>query len=105
MKFNHVRWILLGTTILSSGLLFAQIDPTASVASQTQPGRPPQQMPPSQQDSGPNNGDVGQIMQDKMFLRKAAEGGIAEAKLGQLAAQKGGSEDVKALGQKMVDDH
>jgi len=47
MKFNHVRWILLGTTILSSGLLFAQIDPTASVASQTQPGRPPQQMPPS----------------------------------------------------------
>jgi putative membrane protein len=44
-------------------------------------------------------------MQDKMFLRKAAEGGIAEVKLGQLAAQKGGSDDVKAFGQKMVDDH
>jgi putative membrane protein len=44
-------------------------------------------------------------MQDKMFLRKAAEGGIAEVKLGQLAAQKGSSDDVKAFGQKMVDDH
>jgi putative membrane protein len=59
----------------------------------------------SNQDSAPNSGDVGQVMQDKMFLRKAAEGGIAEVKLGQLAAQKAGSDDVKALGQKMVDDH
>jgi putative membrane protein len=57
------------------------------------------------QDSAPNSGDVGQVMQDKMFLRKAAEGGIAEVKLGQLAAQKGSSDDVKAFGQKMVDDH
>jgi putative membrane protein len=44
-------------------------------------------------------------MQDKMFLRKAAEGGIAEVRLGQLAAQKASSEDVKAFGQKMVEDH
>ena len=40
-----------------------------------------------------------------MFLRKAAEGGIAEVKLGQLAAQKASSDDVKDFGQKMVDDH
>jgi putative membrane protein len=107
MKFNHVRSILLGTAILSPGLLFAQFDPTATSASQTQPNRPQQQAPstPSLQDSGPNSGDLGQIMQDKMFLRKAAEGGIAEVKLGQLAAQKGSSDDVKAFGQKMVDDH
>jgi putative membrane protein len=32
-------------------------------------------------------------------------GGKAEVELGQLAAQKGNSEDVKAFGQKMVDDH
>jgi putative membrane protein len=44
-------------------------------------------------------------MADKMFLRKAAEGGIAEVKLGQLAVQKGSSDEVKAFGQKMVDDH
>lgn len=107
MKFSHVSTILLGTAILSPGLLFAQFDPTASPASQTQPNRPGQQAPstPSMQDSGPNAGDVGQVMQDKMFLRKAAEGGLAEVKLGQLAVQKGSSDDVKAFGQKMVDDH
>jgi putative membrane protein len=106
MKCNHVRSILLGTAILSPGLLFAQFDPTATSASQTQPNRHQQQAPSttSLQDSGPNAGDVGQIMQDKMFLRKAAEGGIAEVKLGQLAAQKG-SDDIKAFGQTMVDDH
>jgi putative membrane protein len=104
MKFNHVHSILLGTAILSPGLLLAQFDPTSTPASPTQPGRPQPQSSPAQQDSGPNNGDVGQVMQDKMFLRKAAEGGIAEVKLGQLAAQKG-SEDVKAFGQTMVEDH
>jgi putative membrane protein len=106
MELSHVRTILLGAAILSPSLLLAQFDPT-TVASQTQPNRPQQQMPssPSLQDSGPNSGDVGQIMQDKMFLRKAAEGGIAEVKFGQLATQKGGSDEVKAFGQKMVDDH
>jgi len=105
MKFNHVHSILLATTMVSPGLLFAQFDPTATPASPSQPGRPQQQSSPAQQDSGPNDGNVGQVMQDKMFLRKAAEGGIAEVKLGQLAAQKGSSEEVKAFGQKMVDDH
>ena len=68
MKFHPVHSILLGIATLSPCLLFAQTDPTPSPASQTQPGRPPQQMPPSQQDSGPNAGDVGQVMQDKIFL-------------------------------------
>lgn len=42
---------------------------------------------------------------DKKFVRSALEGGNAEVKLGQLAAQKGSSDDVKQFGQKMVDDH
>jgi len=44
-------------------------------------------------------------MMDKAFVRKAMEGGMAEVQLGQLAAQKGNSDDVKQFGQKMVDDH
>ena len=60
---------------------------------------------PATQDSAPNAGDVGQVMQDKMFLRNASEGNIAEVKLGQLAVQKANSADVKAIAQKMVDDH
>jgi putative membrane protein len=107
MKLRPLPAGLLGTVIFSPALLLAQFDPTAVAASQTQPNRPGQQAPstPSAQDSAPNAGDVGQVMEDKMFLRKAAEGGIAEVKLGQLAAQKASSDDVKAFGQKMVDDH
>ena len=42
---------------------------------------------------------------DKKFVESALKGGNAEVKLGQLAAEKGSSEDVKQFGQKMVDDH
>lgn len=42
---------------------------------------------------------------DASFAMKAAQGGVAEVKLGQLAAEKGGSPDIKAFGQQMVDDH
>jgi putative membrane protein len=107
MKLRCVYSILLSPAVLCPGLLLAQFDPTSVLTSQAQPIRPPQQIPssPSTQDSAPNSGDVGQIMEDKMFLRKAAEGGIAEVKLGQLAAQKASSDEVKTFGQKMVDDH
>jgi putative membrane protein len=40
-----------------------------------------------------------------MFLQKAAEGGTAEVQLGKLATEKASADDVKAFGQKMVDDH
>ena len=42
---------------------------------------------------------------DKMFLHKAAAGGMAEVQLGQLALQKSSSDDVKQFAQKMIDDH
>ena len=42
---------------------------------------------------------------DMKFAHDAAAGGMAEVKLGQLAAQKGSSDFVKQFGQKMVDDH
>ncbi|HEX3472066.1 MAG TPA: DUF4142 domain-containing protein [Silvibacterium sp.] len=44
-------------------------------------------------------------MQDKAFVRSALEGGMAEVQLGQLAAEKGSSDDVKQFGQQMVADH
>jgi len=42
---------------------------------------------------------------DRKFVEDAAKGGMAEVQLGQLAAQKAQSSDVKQFGQRMVDDH
>jgi putative membrane protein len=42
---------------------------------------------------------------DHTFVKKAAEGGMAEVELGKLAADKASSSEVKQFGQKMVDDH
>ena len=42
---------------------------------------------------------------DVTFAIKAAQGGLAEVQLGQLASTKANSPDVKTFGQKMVDDH
>jgi putative membrane protein len=44
-------------------------------------------------------------MADKGFILAAAQGGMTEVKLGELAAQKGTRDDVKAFGQMMVKDH
>jgi putative membrane protein len=42
---------------------------------------------------------------DKQFVTAALRGGMAEVELGQLASQKGNSDDVKQFGKKMVEDH
>ncbi len=42
---------------------------------------------------------------DQKFMKQAAQGGQAEVELGQLAQQKAQSPDVKAFGQRMVNDH
>jgi putative membrane protein len=42
---------------------------------------------------------------DTAFAMKAAQGGMAEVKLGHLAVDKASNPDVKAFGQRMIDDH
>ena len=44
-------------------------------------------------------------MGDAHFAKEAAQGGMAEVKLGQLAQEKGSSDTVKRFGKRMVDDH
>src|ERR1700733_49234 len=113
MKFRHLQIISLGkaivlsSVVLSPAILVAQSNPMNPQGSTSSANPPGQQQPSttSMQDSGNNAGEVSQMMRDKIFLRKAAEGGMAEVKFGSLAVQKGGSEGVKAFGQKMVDDH
>jgi putative membrane protein len=42
---------------------------------------------------------------DTTFLNEAAQGGIAEVQMGQLAAERGGTAAVRRFGQQMVRDH
>ncbi|HET7442087.1 MAG TPA: DUF4142 domain-containing protein, partial [Terriglobales bacterium] len=42
---------------------------------------------------------------DRTFIKKAAQGGLAEVELGKLATEKASSDSVKKFGQRMVDDH
>jgi len=42
---------------------------------------------------------------EKTFIKKAADGGMTEVKLGEIAQKNGGSDDVKDFGKQMVDDH
>jgi putative membrane protein len=105
MKFNHLQIITFATAAFAlSTHLSAQ---SMSSASSTQSTPSGQQQPTGTalQDSGTNASETSQTMMDKTFLRKAARGGLAEVKLGQLASEKAGSEDVKTFGHKMVDDH
>lgn len=115
MKTAHINRILAALVVsLCPALAFAQINPT-----DTQPGMSQQQQQQRQQqqpgvdqsarnetqDSGPNSGTSGQMMKDKIFVRKAAEGGLAEVQLGQLASEKASSQEVKDFGSRMVKDH
>jgi len=43
--------------------------------------------------------------QDQTFIKETAQGGMMEVKMGRLGAQKGHSEAVRQLGQKLVQDH
>ena len=45
------------------------------------------------------------MISDLTFAQKAAEGGVAEVNLGQLAEEKGSSQEVKDFGKRMVADH
>lgn len=93
MKNKTFTALMLGASLaLIPSAVFAQTAPTAQ--NMEAHGVP-------QDNAGPNHF----TMADKHFIKAAAEGGMAEVKLGQLAADKGGTDAVKDFGSKMVKDH
>jgi putative membrane protein len=55
---------------------------------------------------GSSSGAAAQLSSDDMkFVRQAAQSGMAEVKMGQLASQNGQDSAIKELGQRLVQDH
>ncbi|MGI8770622.1 MAG: DUF4142 domain-containing protein [Acidobacteriaceae bacterium] len=105
---NANRMCTLATAILLCCTpAFAQTGaPQQSAPAQNSPmqngsGMNQQQMNNMQGAENPN----GASAMDKMFVKKALQGSMAEVKMGQMAADKSSDPQVKEFGQKMVDDH
>ena len=116
---------VVGTALTFTPLAsFGQIDPTLNQnPSPMNPQSPQNQNVPLNQPGNPTQtgsqatqqtsmhdslgapGLTGQQMLDKKFIRSAAESGIGDIKLAQLALQKSSSPSVKELAQRMIDDH
>jgi putative membrane protein len=85
--------IFVSTLLLSGGLLFAQAPTSSSdTGSSAKPAT-------AKKSAGTR------AVADNTFAKKAAEGGLTEVELGKLATEKASNPDVKAFGQRMVDDH
>lgn len=98
------------TTLLFGALISMPVVMTAQIGSPQGPGSMPQQNRPSPNITDPNQtGEPNAITQsrvdDKTFVKDAAEGGLTEIQLGKLAQEKASSDAVKQFGQRMVDDH
>ncbi len=90
---NAAFWIALGVAV--PGMAFAQSNSNTMSNQKSSSQMSPDKM-----------GKTGSLtVSDKTFVKKAAQGGMAEVQLGQLAIEKGSSDEVKKFGQRMVDDH
>src|SRR4051812_24650787 len=86
------------------GLASLAVMPLSGQASSTPQG--PRQSPPTTIQKPATGAQGGKMAAaDTKFVHEAAAGGMAEVELGKLAADKATSPDVKAFGQRMVDDH
>lgn len=112
MNVNRFSAIVLSTSVaLCPNLISAQTDTTSGQPTSAQSSQQQQQPASStrsrngMQDSTSGPSGNAENMKDKIFLRKASAGGMAEVQLGQLASQKSTNDGVKNFGQKMVTDH
>lgn len=93
-----------GAILLSGGLCLAQMGQQPGGAAGQTPGQNNPAMNTQQQMNTMNS--VGQnTAMDKMFVKKALQGGMAEVQLGQLTLQKSNNDQVKQFAQHMIDDH
>lgn len=96
-----------GVALLAGVTAFAQAPGSLGGSQPNMPSNPNTNTTPgaAPMPGADNSAATPQQFSDHAFVSKALEGGAAEVQLGQLAAQKSQSPDVKQFGQKMVQDH
>ncbi len=104
---------LICTAALAVPLLFAAPALAQTATAPANSALPPAAPPNATVGPMPRSGSVSALPHasaalsetDQTFVKKAAEGGIAEVQLAQLAQQKTENDQVKQFAQKMIDDH
>ena len=105
MRMIRIEGLIFGSVLLAPVFLAAQIpNATGSAAAQSQSAGQIAALNPMDSSMNSAAGADTQLMKDKMFVHMIALDGFAEVNISKLAAQKSSSNDVKKLGQKMVDD-
>ncbi len=92
--------VLASAVLLSGSLVWAQRNMSGAPAGQTAGQNPNMN---AQMNGMQNNGQASPA--DRMFVKNALQGGMAEVQLGQLTLQKSNNEQIKQFAQKMIDDH
>jgi len=111
MRSEQLRrdFFLVAAVVLAAAVALAQQQPGGAGGAGQNPTnsapQPGQTMPTSPEAMGGMQNNPAQSFADQSFLRKTLEDDIAQEQMGQLAAQKSPSDDVKQFGQKMAQIH
>ena len=105
MQMIRIEGLIFGAAVLLAPIsVMAQIPHATGSSTQSQVASQVASLNPADTSINSSAGVDTKLMLDRMFVRKATSGGYAEVQFGKLAAQKASSDDVKKLGQKLVDD-
>jgi putative membrane protein len=91
-----------GAVLLCGSMGLAQMSQQPNNPAGQTPG---QNNPAMESQINSMNGPGQNTVLDKVFVKKALQGGMAEVQLGQLTLQKSNNEQVKQFAQRMIDDH
>lgn len=110
---NRVFTIAIAGVLLLGTSAFAQDNPQGTSSPQNESGAKTKRSnkkagttSATEQGTAAEKSSKGSVAAaDRAFMMKAAEGGLAEVQLGQLAQDKGNNQAVKDFGKQMADDH